>query len=129
MAELVPAAGAVAVAQLAAALMPFTPDGKPLIGRVEHPSLRPAPRLPAKFGAGVSGLFVVSGLGSKGFMQGATAGQMLGRMVLDGTVELTLLGASPRRFLRSALPAAQRGANRPVGGPPGAARAAASARI
>ena len=54
-----------AISQRWAASMPFTPDGVPLIGRIEHPSLSQSSRLKG----GVSGLFVVSGLGASGFMK------------------------------------------------------------
>ena len=62
---LAPEAADPAISERWAASMPFTPDGKPLIGRIDHPSLRKSPYLKGA----VSGLFVVTGLGASGFMK------------------------------------------------------------
>ena len=65
--RVLPSAGVEPITQRWASKRAFTPDSRPLIGRVQHPSLRVSRRL--KGNGGVSGLFVVTGRGSGGFMQ------------------------------------------------------------
>ena len=75
-----------------AGLMPFSLDGKPLIGRV-----------PAR-----SGLWIVSGLASSGFGRGPMAGKLLADALHTGRPAPVLAEADPARGIREAM--ASRGA-------------------
>jgi glycine/D-amino acid oxidase-like deaminating enzyme len=70
-----------------AGLMPFSLDGKPLIGR-----------LPAR-----AGLWIVSGLASSGFGRGPMAGKLLADALDTGAAAPVLAEADPARSIREAM--------------------------
>ncbi len=67
-----------------AGLMPFSLDGKPLIGRLP----------------GRDDLWIVSGLGSSGFGRGPMAGKLLADAVHSGAPAPVLAEADPARCVR-----------------------------
>ena len=88
-AEILPFLGAQPAARTWAGLMPFSLDGKPLIGRV-----------PAR-----GGLWIVSGLASSGFGRGPMAGKLLADALHAGTPASVLAEADPARGIREAMTA------------------------
>ena len=91
-AEILPFLETQPAARTWAGLMPFSLDGKPLIGRVP----------------GRSGLWIVSGLASSGFGRGPMAGKLLADALHTGTPAPVLAEADPARGIREAR--ASRGA-------------------
>jgi glycine/D-amino acid oxidase-like deaminating enzyme len=90
--EILPFLGAQPAVRTWAGLMPFSLDGKPLIGRV-----------PAR-----GGLWIVSGLASSGFGRGPMAGKLLADALHAGTPAPVLAEADPARGIREVM--ASRGA-------------------
>jgi sarcosine oxidase subunit beta len=84
--EIFPFLAALPAARTWAGLMPFTPDGKPLIGRVP----------------GRDGVWIVTGLGSSGFGRGPMAGKLLAHALHTGTPAPVLTEADPARCVREA---------------------------
>src|SRR5262249_44276202 len=85
-AEILPFLASVPVDRTWAGLMPFTPDGKPLIGRVP----------------GRNGLWIVTGLASSGFGRGPMAGKLLAEGLHTGALAPVLADADPARCVREA---------------------------
>lgn len=83
-AEVLPFLRALPTARTWAGLMPFTLDGRPLIGRLP----------------GRDGLFIVSGLASSGFGRGPMAGKLLADLVHTGQPAPVLREADPARCVR-----------------------------
>ena len=83
-AEVLPFLRELPTARTWAGLMPFSADGKPLIGR-----------LPGREGA-----FIVSGLASSGFGRGPMAGKLLADLVHTGKPAQALAEADPARCVR-----------------------------
>ena len=81
-AEVLPFLAGCATDRTWSGLMPFTSDGKPLIGRVPGPE----------------GLYTVGGLASSGFTRGPMAGRMLAELIHDGSGSGPLKEADPARF-------------------------------
>ena len=85
-AEILPFLASLPVARTWAGSMPFTPDGKPLIGRVP----------------GRDGVWIVTGLASSGFGRGPMAGKLLAGAFHTGTPAPVLAEADPARCVREA---------------------------
>ncbi len=83
-AEVLPFLAALPPARTWAGLMPFSLDGKPLIGRIP----------------GSAGLWIVSGLASSGFGRGPMAGKLLADALHTGTPSALLAEADPARCVR-----------------------------
>src|SRR5262249_44203266 len=83
-AEILPFLASVPAARTWAGVMPFTPDGKPLIGRI-----------PAR-----DGLWIVTGLASSGFGRGPMAGKLLADALHTGRPAPVLAEADPARCIR-----------------------------
>jgi sarcosine oxidase subunit beta len=83
-AEVLPFLAEVPVARTWAGLMPFSLDGKPLIGRI-----------PAR-----DDLWIVSGLASSGFGRGPMAGKLLADALHTGRPSPVLAEADPARCVR-----------------------------
>ena len=84
--EVLPFLSTLPVERTWAGLMPFTPDGLPIIGRVP---LR-------------KNLYVVTGLASSGFGRGPMAGKLLADCVDKGHMPETLAEADPGRCVTEA---------------------------
>ena len=84
--EILPFLASVPAARTWAGVMPFTLDGKPLIGRI-----------PAR-----DGLWIVTGLASSGFGRGPMAGKLLADALHTGTPAPVLAEADPARCVRDA---------------------------
>jgi len=85
-AEILPFLASVPAARTWAGVMPFTLDGKPLIGRI-----------PAR-----DGLWIVTGLASSGFGRGPMAGKLLADALHTGRPASVLAEADPARCVRDA---------------------------
>jgi glycine/D-amino acid oxidase-like deaminating enzyme len=83
-AEIFPFLASLPAARTWAGLMPFTPDGKPLIGRIP----------------GRDGVWIVTGLASSGFGRGPMAGKLLADALHMGTPAPVLAEADPARCVR-----------------------------
>jgi len=83
-AEVLPFLGALPIARTWAGLMPFSLDGKPLIGRIP----------------GRDELWIVSGLASSGFGRGPMAGKLLADHLHTGLPASVLGVADPARCIR-----------------------------
>jgi sarcosine oxidase subunit beta len=84
--EILPFLASLPAARTWAGLMPFTPDGKPLIGRIP----------------GRDGVWIVTGLASSGFGRGPMAGKLLADALHTGTPAPVLAEADPARCVREA---------------------------
>jgi sarcosine oxidase, subunit beta len=87
--ELLPFLSALPIARTWAGLMPFSLDGKPLIGRLP----------------GRDGLWIVSGLASSGFGRGPMAGKLLADYLHTGVADPVLAEADPAGRIRERVPA------------------------
>ena len=85
-AEILPFLATVPAARTWAGVMPFTLDGKPLIGRIP----------------GRDGLWIVTGLASSGFGRGPMAGKLLADALHTGSPARVLAEADPARCVREA---------------------------
>ncbi|HYB42978.1 MAG TPA: FAD-dependent oxidoreductase [Candidatus Methylomirabilis sp.] len=83
-AEVLPFLAELPTARTWAGLMPFSPDGKPLIGRLP----------------GRAGLWIASGLASSGFGRGPMAGKLLADALHTGAPAPVLAEADPARCVR-----------------------------
>jgi sarcosine oxidase subunit beta len=92
-AEVVPFVATVPIARTWAGLMPFSLDGKPLIGRLPGPP----------------NLYIVSGLASSGFGRGPMAGKLLADYIHSGHMPLVLAEADPSRCVTALRPDAVAG--------------------
>ena len=79
--EVIPLVGRLPVSRTWAGIMPFSMDGKPIIGRVPH----------------LENLFVVTGLASSGFGRGPMAGKLLADYIHTGRPAPVLAEADPAR--------------------------------
>lgn len=80
--EVLPLLSGLPVSSTWSGLMPFSDDGKPVIGRIpKHDNL-----------------FVVSGLGSSGFGRGPAAGMLIADLICRGESHPVLLESDPARF-------------------------------
>ena len=79
--EILPFLRAHSIARTWAGLMPFSLDGKPIIGRVPQ----------------IEGLFIVSGLASSGFGRGPMAGKLIADFVHSGHPHPVLQESDPAR--------------------------------
>jgi sarcosine oxidase subunit beta len=86
-AEVLPFLSSLPTARTWAGLMPFSLDGKPLIGRVP----------------GRAGLWIVGGLASSGFGRGPMAGKLVADALHTGTLPAVLAEADPARCVRDAI--------------------------
>jgi sarcosine oxidase subunit beta len=92
-AEVIPFVATLPIARTWAGLMPFSLDGKPLIGRLPGPG----------------GLYIVSGLASSGFGRGPMAGKLLADCVHSGKMPQVLVEADPTRCVAALRPEAAGG--------------------
>jgi sarcosine oxidase, subunit beta len=88
-AEVLPLLSALPAVRTWAGLMPFSLDGRPLIGRVP----------------GRPGLWIVGGLASSGFGRGPMAGKLLADALHTGVPAPVLSEADPARAIRELAPA------------------------
>jgi glycine/D-amino acid oxidase-like deaminating enzyme len=95
-AEVLPLLAEIPVSRTWAGLMPFSLDGKPLIGRIP----------------GRGNLYIVSGLASSGFGRGPMAGKLLADYIHTGDRPPVLEAADPARCVREVTVAAGRFAPR-----------------
>ena len=79
--ELLPMLGQLSIARTWAGLMPFSPDGRPVIGRIPQ----------------VDNLYIVSGLASSGFGRGPMAGKLIADYVYTGHRPQVLAESDPGR--------------------------------
>jgi sarcosine oxidase subunit beta len=86
-AEILPFLSSIPAVRTWAGVMPFTPDGKPLIGRIP----------------GRDGLWIVTGLASSGFGRGPMAGKLLADALHTGRPAPVLAEADPARCVRDAV--------------------------
>ncbi len=86
-AEILPFLSSIPAVRTWAGVMPFTPDGKPLIGRIP----------------GRDGLWIVTGLASSGFGRGPMAGKLLADALHTGRPAPVLAEADPARCVREAV--------------------------
>ena len=84
--EILPFLATMPPARTWAGVMPFTLDGKPLIGRIP----------------GRDGLWIVTGLASSGFGRGPMAGKLLADALHSGSPSPVLAEADPARCVREA---------------------------
>ncbi len=87
--ELLPSLAGLPIARTWAGLMPFSLDGKPLIGRIP----------------GRDDLWIVSGLASSGFGRGPMAGKLLADYLHTGVPSPVLAEADPAGRIRERAPA------------------------
>ncbi|MDC0034837.1 FAD-binding oxidoreductase [Chloroflexi bacterium] len=80
--EVLPLLSSLPISTTWSGLMPFSADGKPVIGRIPENDR----------------LFVVSGLGSSGFGRGPGAGMLIADLVSRGESHPVLLESDPARF-------------------------------
>ena len=80
-AELLPMVGHLSIARTWAGLMPFSLDGRPIIGKIPH----------------LENLYIVSGLASSGFGRGPMAGKLIADYVHTGCRPQVLAEADPSR--------------------------------
>ena len=85
--EVLPFLATVPPARTWAGVMPFTLDGKPLIGQIP----------------GRDGLWIVTGMASSGFGRGPMAGKLLADALLSGSPSPVLAEADPARCVREAV--------------------------
>jgi glycine/D-amino acid oxidase-like deaminating enzyme len=85
-AEILPFLASASVPRTCGGLMPFTSDGKPLIGRIP----------------GRDGVCTVTGLASSGFGRGPMAGKLLADALHQGTLSPVLSEADPARCVSPA---------------------------
>jgi sarcosine oxidase subunit beta len=90
--EVLPFLAALPVARTWTGLMPFSLDGKPLIGRIPHRE----------------NLWIVSGLASSGFGRGPMAGKLLADYLHTGDRPPVLAEADPARCVRESVRAGAR---------------------
>ena len=86
--SVLPFLGTLPIARTWAGLMPFSLDGKPLIGRIP----------------GRDNLWIVTGLASSGFGRGPMAGKLLADYLHTGTPAPVLAEADPRDRVRERRP-------------------------
>ena len=79
--EVAPFLGQLPVSRTWTGLMPFSPDGNPVIGRLPH----------------LDNLYVVTGLGHSGFGPGPMAGKLLADLIHEGHRPAVLAEADPAR--------------------------------
>ncbi len=84
--EVAPMLSGLPIARTWAGLMPFSPDGAPIIGRI-----------PSR-----ENLYIVSGLASSGFGRGPMAGKLLADYIHTGHRPFVLEEADPARWVREA---------------------------
>jgi len=84
--EILPFLATMPPARSWAGVMPFTLDGKPMIGRIP----------------GRDGLWIVTGLSSSGFGRGPMAGKLLAEALHSGSPSTVLAEADPARCVREA---------------------------
>ena len=80
--EVLPFLGGLSISRTWAGLMPFSLDGRPIIGQLP----------------GMEGLYVVSGLASSGFGRGPMAGKLIAEYVHTGHRPSVLSESDPARF-------------------------------
>ena len=81
--EVIPALREIPVSRTWAGLMPFSLDGKPVIGKIPQ----------------LENLYIVSGMASSGFGRGPMAGKLLAEYVHSGHRPQVLAEADPARFV------------------------------
>ena len=82
-AEVIPLVGRLPISRTWAGIMPFSIDGKPIIGKIPH----------------FENLFVVTGLASSGFGRGPMAGKLLAEYIHTGHPAPVLAEADPARCI------------------------------
>ena len=82
-AEVIPLVGRLPISRTWAGIMPFSMDGKPIIGKVPH----------------LENLFVLTGLASSGFGRGPMAGKLLADYIHTGHPAPVLAEADPARCI------------------------------
>ena len=81
--EILPALGQLSISRTWAGLMPFSLDGRPVIGRIPH----------------MDNLYIVSGLASSGFGRGPMAGKLVADYLHTGHRPPVLSESDPARFV------------------------------
>ena len=80
-AEVLPMLGTQSISRTWSGLMPFSLDGRPIIGRIPH----------------IGGLYIVTGLASSGFGRGPMAGKLIADYVHTGHRPPVLTESDPAR--------------------------------